>query len=48
MKYYWDTIAECVPAETIVAVMRESGFVDVGRRVYGGILSEYVGRKPTA
>jgi len=46
MKYYWDTIAECVPAETILAVMRESGFVDVDRKVYGGMLSEYVGRKP--
>ena len=48
MKYYWDTIDECVPAETILAVMRESGFVDVNRNVYGGVLSEYVGRKPAA
>lgn len=46
MKYYWATIAECVPAETILAVMRESGFVDVDRKVLGGMLSEYVGRKP--
>ena len=46
MKYYWATIAGCVPAETIVAVMRESGFVDVDRKVFGGVLSEYVGRKP--
>ena len=46
MKYYWDTITACVPAVTIVAVMRESGFVDVGRQAYGGILREYVGRKP--
>ena len=46
MKYYWATIAECVSAETILAVMRESGFVDVDRKVFGGILSEYVGRKP--
>ena len=46
MKYYWDTIAECVPAETILAVMRASGFVEVDRKVSGGILSEYMGRKP--
>ena len=46
MKYYWDTIAECVPAETILTVMREAGFVDVDRRLSGGMLSEYVGRKP--
>jgi demethylmenaquinone methyltransferase/2-methoxy-6-polyprenyl-1,4-benzoquinol methylase len=48
MKYYWDTIAACVPAETILAVMRETGFVDVERKVSGGLLSEYVGRKPTS
>jgi len=46
MKYYWDTIAECVPPETILAVLRASGFVDVERRVRGGLLSEYMGVKP--
>ena len=46
MKYYWDTIAECVPPETILAVMRGSGFVEVERKVFGGIFSEYVGTKP--
>ena len=47
MKYYWDTIAECGPPETILAVLRASGFVDVERRVRGGLLSEYIGVKPT-
>lgn len=46
MKYYWDTIAECVPPETILEVMRDRGFVQVGRRLFGGIFSEYVGTKP--
>jgi demethylmenaquinone methyltransferase/2-methoxy-6-polyprenyl-1,4-benzoquinol methylase len=46
--YYWDTIAECVPAETILAVLRESGFVGVGVRVRGGLLSEYVASKPAS
>lgn len=46
MKYYWDTIAECVPPETILAVLRASGFVAVERRVRGGLLSEYMGVKP--
>jgi demethylmenaquinone methyltransferase/2-methoxy-6-polyprenyl-1,4-benzoquinol methylase len=46
MKYYWDTIAECVPAETILDVMRDAGFVEVDRKLSGGILSEYVGSKP--
>ena len=46
MKYYWDTIAQCVPPEVILAVMRDAGFVDVDRKLSGGIFSEYVGRKP--
>ena len=46
MKYYWDTIAECVSAETILEALRASGFVQVERRVRGGFLSEYTGVKP--
>jgi demethylmenaquinone methyltransferase/2-methoxy-6-polyprenyl-1,4-benzoquinol methylase len=46
MKYYWDTIAQCVPPDTILSMLRSSGFVGVERRVRGGLLSEYVGLKP--
>jgi demethylmenaquinone methyltransferase/2-methoxy-6-polyprenyl-1,4-benzoquinol methylase len=46
MRYYWDTIAECVPPETILDVLRQSGFIGVERRVSAGIISEYVGAKP--
>jgi demethylmenaquinone methyltransferase/2-methoxy-6-polyprenyl-1,4-benzoquinol methylase len=46
MKYYWDTIAECVPPDTILEVLRRSGFAGVERRVRGGLLSEYLGLKP--
>jgi demethylmenaquinone methyltransferase/2-methoxy-6-polyprenyl-1,4-benzoquinol methylase len=42
MKYYWDTIDQCVPPETILDVLRRNGFVDVKRRVWAGFLSEYV------
>jgi demethylmenaquinone methyltransferase/2-methoxy-6-polyprenyl-1,4-benzoquinol methylase len=45
-RYYWDTIAACVPPATILDVLRISGFVDVERRVSGGCLSEYVAVKP--
>ncbi len=45
-KYYWDTIAECAPPETILEVLRRSGFVEVEHRAFGGMLSEYAGRKP--
>jgi demethylmenaquinone methyltransferase/2-methoxy-6-polyprenyl-1,4-benzoquinol methylase len=48
MKYYWDTIDECVPAATILAALRQTGFVEVQYRVVGGCLSEYVARKPPA
>ena len=45
-QYYWETIDACVPPETIMEVLRRSGFVDVHRNVFGGFLSEYVAVKP--
>lgn len=47
MEYYWDTIAECVPPETILATLRKTGFVEVEHRMFAGCLSEYVARKPS-
>jgi demethylmenaquinone methyltransferase/2-methoxy-6-polyprenyl-1,4-benzoquinol methylase len=46
MKYYWDTIDECVPPATILAALQQTGFVEVRHRVMGGCLSEYVAVKP--
>jgi demethylmenaquinone methyltransferase/2-methoxy-6-polyprenyl-1,4-benzoquinol methylase len=46
MKYYWDTIDRCVPPHAILEVLRRSGFVDVGRRVFFGFLNEYIAAKP--
>ena len=46
MEYYWDTIAECVPHAAILAALRQSGFVEVEHRMFGGFISEYVARKP--
>ena len=46
-KYYWDTIRMCVPPETILEVLQQSGFVAVERRVFGGLFSEYAGKKPS-
>lgn len=46
MEYYWDTIAECVPHAAILAALRQTGFVDVQHRMFGGCISEYVARKP--
>ncbi len=45
--YCWDTLETLVPAETILAAMSDCGFEDTrGARRYG-LLSEYVGRKPS-
>jgi len=46
VKYYWETIAECVPAEKIVEIVQASGFVEVEHRMLGGFLAEYVATKP--
>ena len=45
-RYYWETIEACVDPTTVMAAMREAGFVDVTRRVRFGIFSDYVGRRP--
>ena len=45
-RYYWDTIAACVPPATILEVLRSSGFVDVERRLRGGLFSEYAAVRP--
>jgi demethylmenaquinone methyltransferase/2-methoxy-6-polyprenyl-1,4-benzoquinol methylase len=46
MRYYWDTIAMCVPPDVILASMRNAGFAGVERRVELGIFSEYQATKP--
>jgi demethylmenaquinone methyltransferase/2-methoxy-6-polyprenyl-1,4-benzoquinol methylase len=44
MHYYWDTIASCVPPETILAALSDAGFSDAKRHVELGTFSEYTGR----
>ena len=45
-RYYWETIENCVPPETILEALRRSGFVDVRLNTFGGLLAEYVAVKP--
>lgn len=47
MQYYWDTIEQCVPPETILSTMRISGLTNTNRYVEQGIFSEYTGSKIT-
>ncbi len=45
MHYYWDTIDACVPPRAILDVLGHTGFTSVERRVFGGLLSEYLALK---
>jgi len=46
MRYYWDTIAACVPPASIMQALATAGFADVDRYVELGIFSEYRARRP--
>jgi len=46
MRYYWDTIAACVPPAAIMQALAAAGFVDIERYVELGVFSEYRARKP--
>jgi demethylmenaquinone methyltransferase/2-methoxy-6-polyprenyl-1,4-benzoquinol methylase len=41
VRYYWETIAACVPPETILAALARAGFAGARRRTFGPVLSEY-------
>ena len=43
MRYYWDTMEQCVPPDSILGALREAGFTDVKRHVEYGVFSEYSG-----
>jgi demethylmenaquinone methyltransferase/2-methoxy-6-polyprenyl-1,4-benzoquinol methylase len=43
--YYWETIDQCVPPDTVLAAMRDAGFRNVRRNLSLGMFSEFVGEK---
>jgi len=45
MRYYWETIEQCVPPDTIIGAMAEVGLVNTSRHVAMNIFSEYTGVK---
>jgi demethylmenaquinone methyltransferase / 2-methoxy-6-polyprenyl-1,4-benzoquinol methylase len=45
MEYFWDTIDQCVPPETILEALSSSGFASTRRDVSHHVLSEYVAVK---
>ncbi len=48
MRYYWDTIENCVPPETIIEAIRATGFAQAGCTVDLGLFRAYFGRKAGA
>jgi demethylmenaquinone methyltransferase/2-methoxy-6-polyprenyl-1,4-benzoquinol methylase len=49
MDYYWDTVDQAVPPDTIVKVLGEVGFETPRAQVIlPGAFVEYTGRKPGA
>jgi len=46
MRYYWETIEQCVPPPTILAAMEDAGLSQSERLLSMGIFSEYRGCKP--
>ena len=48
MRYFWDTVDNCVPPETILRALNRCGFERPRRKeILSGIFSEYVTSKPT-
>lgn len=41
MKFYWATIAECVPPQSIVDALQATGLTEVSRYKMGGFLNDY-------
>ncbi len=45
MNYYWDTIENCVPPETIIDALHKAGFTEAGCHVEFDLFRAYLGRK---
>jgi demethylmenaquinone methyltransferase/2-methoxy-6-polyprenyl-1,4-benzoquinol methylase len=45
MRYFWDTIDRCVPAEEILAALADAGFEQPRRTTQLGMLAEYTARR---
>jgi demethylmenaquinone methyltransferase/2-methoxy-6-polyprenyl-1,4-benzoquinol methylase len=46
MRYFWDTIDNCVPPATIIDSLERAGFANVERREIFGLFSEYDAERP--
>ncbi|MDB5985221.1 MAG: ubiquinone biosynthesis protein UbiE [Nevskia sp.] len=46
MRYYWDTIEQCVAPEVILASLQAAGFAGASRKIAFSIFSEYSAARP--
>jgi len=46
LQFYWATIVECVPPETIMESLSAAGLTEVVRKRTGSMLSDYLALKP--
>jgi len=46
MKFYWATIVECVPPQTILEALKVGGFAEVACCTTGSFLNDYSATKP--
>lgn len=46
MRFYWDTIEQCVPPETILRSMNAAGFSEARSHITGGVFAAYTAAKP--
>ncbi|WP_019021959.1 class I SAM-dependent methyltransferase [Thioalkalivibrio sp. ALE23] len=46
MRYFWETIDQCVPPEEIMETLESVGFEDVHREVQLGVFSAYMATRP--
>lgn len=46
MAYYWETMDNMVPAETVIQMLETAGFTNIEHRLIFSMFSEYEGTKP--
>jgi demethylmenaquinone methyltransferase/2-methoxy-6-polyprenyl-1,4-benzoquinol methylase len=46
MRYYWDTVDQCVAPDVVLEALREAGFSRVNRSVRFALLTEYSASRP--
>jgi demethylmenaquinone methyltransferase/2-methoxy-6-polyprenyl-1,4-benzoquinol methylase len=46
MRYYWDTVSNCVPPGRVMSTLADAGFTEVRRHIMFSLLNEYTARLP--